>query len=106
MPTTSRDLVFRAVSDPTRRGILELLRDAERSASELAEPFDMTQAAVSQHLRALRDADLVRVRKQGRRRIYRLNPIPLQVLYDWAAHFEDFWAEGLSDLGDYLNRTP
>jgi len=106
MKPATQDPVFRAVSDPTRRGILELLRESERSASELALPFDMTKAAVSQHLRMLREADLVRVRKEGRQRIYRLNPIPLQVLYDWAAHFEDFWNEGLSSLGAYLDRTP
>ena len=97
------DPVFRAVSDPTRRAILELLTNEERSASELAEPFEMTQAAISQHLRTLREADLVQVRKEGRRRIYRLNAIPLQVLFDWAAYFEEFWSGGLSALGEYLD---
>jgi DNA-binding transcriptional ArsR family regulator len=98
--------VFRAVSDPTRRTILERLRGTELGAGELAAPFDMTPAAISQHLRVLLDADLVRVRKDGRHRVYRLNALPLQALFDWAAYFEDFWPKKLDALGEYLDQTP
>jgi DNA-binding transcriptional ArsR family regulator len=94
--------VFRAVSDPTRRRMLELLGRGERSAAELAEPFDMTQPAVSQHLKVLRDARLVRVRKDGRSRIYALEPQPLREVFDWAQYFEGFWKKRLSALGARL----
>ena len=97
--------VFRAVSDPTRRQMLELLRVRERTVTELAEPFAMTQPAVSQHLRVLRDAGLVDVRKEGRHRVYRLDPLPLQEVFDWVQYFEGFWREKLAELGRELDRT-
>lgn len=85
--------------------MLELLRTRERTVTELAEPFDMTQPAVSQHLRVLRDAGLVDVRREGRHRIYRLDPLPLQELFDWVQYFEEFWREKLAALGQELDRT-
>ena len=102
MQTVLSPDVFRAVSDPTRRQMLELLGAGERSAAELAAPFDMTQPAVSQHLRVLRDAGLVDVRKEGRHRIYSLDPAPLRELFDWARYFEGFWKNRLSALGSRL----
>ena len=97
--------VFRAVADPTRRRVLDLLRDRDRSVGELAAPFRMSQPAISQHLRILREAGLVRARKLGRRRLYRINPGPLREVYDWAAHYQDFWPKKLAALGDYLDRS-
>ena len=97
--------VFRAVSDPTRRQMLELLGVGERTADELAQPFDMSQPAVSQHLRVLRDAGLVNVRKEGRHRVYSLDPQPLREVFDWAHYFEGFWRKKLSALGRELDRT-
>jgi len=94
--------VFRAVSDPTRRQMLELLGGGERTAAELAAPFDMTQPAVSQHLRVLRDAGLVDVRKEGRFRVYSLDPKPLREVFDWASYFEGFWKKRLAALGSRL----
>jgi DNA-binding transcriptional ArsR family regulator len=79
--------VFRAVADPTRRRVLELLRDGDRSVRELAAPFHVTQPAISQHLRVLREAGLVRSRRVGRRRVYRLNRAPLGRLQAWASRF-------------------
>lgn len=105
MDATLSPDVFRAVSDPTRRQMLELLRAGERSAAELALPFDMSQPAASQHLRVLRDAGLVDVRKEGRHRIYSLDPRPLQEVFDWAQYFEGFWRKKLSALGRELDRT-
>ena len=95
--------VFRAVSDPTRRQMLELLGGGERTAAELAAPFDMTQPAVSQHLRVLREAGLVDVRKEGRHRVYTLDPRPLREVFDWAGYFEGFWKKRLSALGARLS---
>jgi DNA-binding transcriptional ArsR family regulator len=82
--------VFRAVADPTRRALLDCLRQAEHSVNDLARPFRMTQPAVSQHLRILRQAGLVRGRKCGRERMYRLNPEPLREVYEWAARHKPF----------------
>src|SRR5688500_10585906 len=103
--STDADAVFRAVSDPTRRAILELLRTDERSAGDLAAPFSMSRPAISQHLKVLRDAELVSVRNEGRVRVYRLNPLPLHVLFDWSALFEDFWRARLDGLRGYLDRN-
>jgi DNA-binding transcriptional ArsR family regulator len=80
--------VFRAVADPTRRALLELLRQSARSVHELAQPFRMSQPAISQHLRILRKARLVLGRQVGRQRLYRLNPKPLDDLYAWASKFK------------------
>ncbi len=82
--------VFRAVADPTRRAMLDLLREAERSVGELHLPFRMTKPAISQHLRILRQAGLVTATRAQRRKIYRLNPFPLRSLLDWAMPFKRF----------------
>ena len=82
--------------------MLELLGGGERTAAELAAPFDMTQPAVSQHLRVLREAGLVEVRKEGRFRVYCLDPTPLRELFDWASYFESFWRKRISALGSRL----
>jgi DNA-binding transcriptional ArsR family regulator len=94
--------IFDAVSHPTRRAILRRLAGGEMCVSALAEPFRVTLGALSQHLKILRDAKVVRERRDGRRRIYRLNPGPLREVHDWVAFFEDFWKEKLRNLGDTL----
>ena len=104
MQTLSLD-VFRAVSDPTRRQMLELLSSGDRTVAELVAPFDMTQPAVSQHLKVLREAGLVAVRKEGRHRIYALEAQPLREVFDWAQYFEGFWRRKLSALGRELDRS-
>ena len=75
--------VFRAIADPTRRAMIDMLRICDRSASELAEPFDISKPAVSQHLGVLLDAGLVDVRAEGRQRIYSLLPERLDGVVDW-----------------------
>lgn len=98
---------FHALADSTRRGLLLLLREGERSASELAEPFPSTRSAVSQHLSVLLDSGLVERRRQGRRQLYRLRARPLEEIRDWVELFEDFWDERLDRLGAYLdNESP
>ena len=79
--------VFDAVADPTRRSLLLLLATAERPVLEMSAPFRMSQPAISQHLRVLRRAGLVRSRPAGRRRLYRIEPAPLQELLAWAEQF-------------------
>jgi DNA-binding transcriptional ArsR family regulator len=82
-PATRLDLAFRALADPTRRQALELLADGERPVRELHGRFSMSQPALSQHLAVLREAGLVRVRRQGRLRVYSVDPQPLRELYQW-----------------------
>ncbi len=75
--------VYRAIADPTRRAILDRLSDGEQSVSQLARPFAITQPALSQHLRVLREAGLVSQRAVGRHRLYRLSPGPLKEVAHW-----------------------
>ena len=93
---------FAALADPTRRHLLERLAAGNRAVSELTSDLDMSQAAVSQHLRVLRKAGLVTARKEGRYRYYQLRPAGLTELRDWLDELERFWQERLAALGDYL----
>ncbi len=96
--------VFLAIADPTRRALLDRLREGERAAGELAQGFAMSAAAVSQHLAILKRARLVLDRRVGRIRLYRLLPDPLAEVESWIAEYRRFWPEKLSALGDYLER--
>ena len=97
----SRD-VFAAVADPTRRRVLDLLCRNELPVQRIAAPFAMTRPAISQHLRILRRAGLVQVRRAGRQRFYRLRARPLEEVYDWVRHYQRFWSGKLKALGAYL----
>jgi DNA-binding transcriptional ArsR family regulator len=94
--------VFVAIADPTRRALLDRLRQGEQPVKELAEPFEMSLPAISQHLQVLSEVGLVSQRRAGRQRFYRVNPEPLKQVYDWVAHYEKFWQEKLDALGHYL----
>jgi DNA-binding transcriptional ArsR family regulator len=96
--------VFHAIAHPARRRMLVLLRDGERAAGELAERFDMSFGAVSQHLRVLEEAHLVEVRRDGKRRLYRLEPQPLGEVVSWIDEFAAYFGERLDALGAYLDR--
>lgn len=98
--------VFRAIADPTRRAILDRLGEGEQPVSQLAQPFAITQPALSQHLRVLREAGLVRQRPDGRRRLYRLNAAPLKAVANWIDHYHRFWHERLEALDEHLRRNP
>jgi DNA-binding transcriptional ArsR family regulator len=104
-PAASAD-IFQAIADPTRRALLDRLRDGEQSVKQLAEPFEMSMPAISQHLHILCDAGLVTQRKAGRMRLYRLNPEPLKEVSDWVNPYEQFWQEKLDALGKYLEENP
>jgi DNA-binding transcriptional ArsR family regulator len=97
---------FAALADGTRRHLLEQLATADRPVAELVTGLDISQAAVSQHLRVLRDAGLVTARKQGRYRYYELCPAALTELRDWLDELERFWHARLTALGDYLREAP
>jgi DNA-binding transcriptional ArsR family regulator len=89
---------FAALGDPTRQRIVEMLANRELSSGEIAKRFDMTAPAVSQHLKLLRQAGLVQVRRDAQRRIYALDPAGLAELDAWLARFRRFWAERLDAL--------
>jgi DNA-binding transcriptional ArsR family regulator len=83
--------IFRALGDPTRRAIYERLITHEDGVSGLTARFAVSQPAISQHLKVLRDAGLVRVRREGREAHYSAGPEGLKPLFDWMAHYEKFW---------------
>jgi DNA-binding transcriptional ArsR family regulator len=95
------DAVARAVAEPTRREILSLVRDQERTVTDIAEHFDVTRPAISQHLRVLAEAELVDVRNEGTRRYYRARPDGLTELRDWMA---GFWTNALQTLAIEVER--
>ncbi|PPS44133.1 helix-turn-helix transcriptional regulator [Chroococcidiopsis sp. TS-821] len=97
--------IFYAIADPTRRAILDRLRDGEQPVKQLAEPFAMSLPAISQHLQILCEAGLVTQRREGRQRIYKLNPEPLQQVKNWVSHYEQFWQAKLDNLGEYLEES-
>ena len=93
---------FHALADPNRRAILRLVRDHPRSVNEIAERFDITQQAVSQHLKVLRDAGLVAVRPQGQRRLYVVRPEGLTGLRDF---LDEFWPDSLQRLKEAVESS-
>jgi DNA-binding transcriptional ArsR family regulator len=93
-----------ALADPTRLRVVELLADGECSAGELASHFDAARPGVSRHLRVLREHGLVRARVEGRRRLYSLDPRPLEELDAWLEHYRSFWTNRLDALDTEVNR--
>lgn len=90
--------VFQAIADPTRRSLLELLSERELPVTAISSRYPMTRTAVSKHLRILADAGLVKERKVGREKRYRLEPEPLRELKRWLAYYERFWENRLAAL--------
>jgi len=103
MPASNRrtpdelDRVWRALSDPTRRQILDVLRDGPRTTTEIVELFpNLTRFGVIKHLDVLREAQLVQTREAGRQRINSLNAVPIRQIYErWVSRFHEFWSTGL-----------
>ncbi|KMW57630.1 Transcriptional regulator, ArsR family [Candidatus Rhodobacter oscarellae] len=95
---------FRALADPTRRSILQLLAKRDMTIAEVADNFDMTRAAVKKHLTILQDGNLIAVQTEGRSRRNRLNADGLKRLFDWFAYFDAFWDERLSTLKSEIER--
>lgn len=96
--------IFELLSDPTRRKILDLLRERERSVGELVELVGLSQPGVSKHLRVLRQAGLVEVRQEGQRRLYQLIPTPLLEIDAWLAPYRAFWSGRLDALEKHLEK--
>jgi DNA-binding transcriptional ArsR family regulator len=96
--------VFEILGDPTRRRLVEALRSGERSVTELVELVDIGQPGVSRQLAILEDARFVRVRPDGRRRLYALRPEPFRELDNWTNRYRDLWEARLDRLGAELDR--
>jgi DNA-binding transcriptional ArsR family regulator len=93
---------FNAVAEPRRRQILDLLARGERPVTDLVERIGIAQPQVSKHLRVLREVGLVRVRDEGRQRIYRLDARRLKPIHDWVGRYEDMWSERYDRLDAVL----
>ena len=93
---------FTALAEPSRRQILDLLRERERSVGELVDDLGLSQPGVSKHLRVLRDAGLVAVRIDAQRRIYQVRPEPLVEIDAWLAPYRRMWARSLDALEAHL----
>lgn len=104
MAYNAMDTAFAALSDPTRRRMLETLRAGERSAGDIERTLGAPQPAVSKHLKTLRLAGLVRVRKDAQRRLYSLDPAPLAELDAWLAPYRRFWSDRLDALERHLDQ--
>jgi len=91
-----------AIAEPRRRDILVLLRDGERPVTDLARDVGMTQPQASKHLRVLREVGLVRVRGEGKQRLYGLDARALRPVHEWVGGFERFWRESLDRLDAYV----
>ena len=97
--------VFLALADPTRRAILERLAHGEASGTELARPFSISVPAISKHLRVLKNAELIRHRKDGRTHLFRLAARPMGEAAAWLEHYRHFWEAQFDSLDTYLLET-
>jgi DNA-binding transcriptional ArsR family regulator len=95
---------FEVLAEPTRRQIVELLAEGERSAGEIASHFSTSRPGISRHLRVLREHGLVRTREDAQRRFYSLDPAPLEELHEWVERYRGFWANRLAALETEIHR--
>ena len=100
--TYSPEATFQALADPTRRAVLDLLRRGSQPAGHIAEAFPVSRPAISKHLRLLRRAHLVREHREGRNRIYHLNPEPLRAVDSWIEQYRQFWIANLANLKAFV----
>ena len=96
---------FEVLAEPTRRRILDDVRDRERSVGELVERLELSQPGVSKHLRVLREAGLVEVRQDAQRRLYRVRSEPLVEIDAWLAPYRRLWADRLDALENHLDEV-
>jgi len=101
-PARTEEAAFQALADPTRRAVLDLLRRGSQPAGEIAGAFPISRPAISKHLRLLRRAHLVREHREGRRRVYQLNPEPLKAVDNWLNEYRVFWTASLNNLKAFV----
>ena len=97
------DRVFRALADPTRRGMLTQLADGESNISTLAEPYHISQPAISKHLAVLEHAGLVRKTKRGREQFIAVNTVPFEEAMHWMAYYAQFWKHQFDAVDQLLD---
>src|SRR4051794_25728369 len=95
---------LQALGEPHRVAILDLLRDGEQPVGHLVERLELSQPAVSKHLRILKEAGLVEARADAQRRLYRIRPEPLAELDDWLTPYRQLWTRHLDRLEDHLDQ--
>jgi DNA-binding transcriptional ArsR family regulator len=95
-------IAFEVLGEPNRRAILDLLRDGEQPVGRLVDHLNLSQPAVSKHLRVLKEAGLVEARVDAQRRLYRISPRPLEALDDWLEPYRRFWTTQLDQLETHL----
>jgi len=100
--TFSPAATFQALADPTRRAVLDLLRQGSQPAGRIAQAFPISRPAISKHLRLLRRAHLVEQRREGRHRFYQLNPDPLKAVDSWLEQYRSFWSTSLANLKTFV----
>ncbi len=100
--TYSVEAAFEALADPTRRAVLDMLRHGNRRAGQIAKAFPISRPAISKHLRLLRRAHLVNERREGRNRVYQINPEPLKAVDQWLNHYRVFWQTNLNSLKAFV----
>lgn len=100
--TYSTETTFYALADPTRRAVLDLLRQGSLPAGRIAQAFPVSRPAISKHLRLLRRAHLVQERREGRHRLYQLNPGPLRAVDSWLNQYRSFWQASLTNLKAFV----
>lgn len=100
--TYSPEATFSALADPTRRAVLDLLRQGSQPAGRIAQAFPVSRPAISKHLRLLRRAHLVQQRREGRHRFYQLNPDPLRAVDSWLEQYRVFWSTSLANLKTFV----
>ena len=100
--TYSTERTFSALADPTRRAVLDLLRQGSLPAGQIALAFPVSRPAISKHLRLLRQAHLVREHREGRHRFYQLNPGPLKAVDSWIDQYRSFWRMSLTSLKAFV----
>ena len=100
--TYSPTATFNALADPTRRAVLDLLRQGSQPAGRIAQAFPVSRPAISKHLRLLRRARLVQQRREGRHRFYQLNPDPLKAVDSWLEQYRVFWQTSLANLKTFV----
>jgi DNA-binding transcriptional ArsR family regulator len=99
---TYQEATFSALADPTRRAVLDLLRQGTQPAGQIAKAFPVSRPAISKHLRLLRRAHLVQERREGRHRLYQLNPEPLKAVDSWLEQYRVFWQKNLANLKTFV----
>jgi DNA-binding transcriptional ArsR family regulator len=101
-PARTTEAAFQALADPTRRAVLDLLRRGSQPAGQIAVAFPISRPAISKHLGLLRRAHLVREHREGRNRVYQLNPEPLRAVDSWLNQYRSFWSASLTSLKAFV----